>query len=39
MVPGRARDYLGAHPTSALLVVEVSDDSLRRDRIVADLLP
>ena len=34
VVPGRARDYLDAHPTSALLVVEVSDDSLRRDRIV-----
>lgn len=33
VVRGRARDYLDAHPTSALLVVEVSDDSLRRDRI------
>ena len=32
VVPGRARDYLDAHPTSALLVVEVADDSLRRDR-------
>ena len=33
VVPGRARNYLDAHPTSALLVVEVSDESLRRDRI------
>ena len=38
VVPGRARDYLDAHPTSALLVVEVSDDSLRRDRIVKQRL-
>ncbi len=34
VVPGRARDYLDGHPATALLVVEVSDDSLRRDRIV-----
>ena len=38
VVPGRARDYLDAHPTSALLVVEVSDDSLRRDRILKQRL-
>ena len=38
VVPGRARDYLDAHPTSALLVVEVSDDSLRRDRTVKQRL-
>ena len=38
VVPGRARDYLDAHPTSALLVVEVSDDSLRRDRIIKQRL-
>ena len=35
---GRARDYLAAHPTSALLVVEVSDDSLRRARTVKQRL-
>lgn len=34
VVPGDALDYLDAHPSSALLVVEVSDDSLRRDRTV-----
>ena len=38
VVPGRARDYLHAHPTSALLVVEVADDSLRRDRGVKQRL-
>ena len=32
VVPGREVDYLDAHPTTALLVVEVSDDSLPRDR-------
>ena len=32
VVPGREVDYLDAHPTTALLVVEVSDDSLLRDR-------
>ena len=38
VVPGRARDYLDAHPTGALLVVEVSDDSLRRDRLIKQRL-
>ena len=38
VVPGRARDYLDAHPTSALLVVEVSDVSLRRDRSIKQRL-
>ena len=32
VVPGREVDYLDAHPTTALLVVEVSGDSLPRDR-------
>ena len=32
VVRGGIRDYRDAHPTAALLVVEVSDDSLRRDR-------
>ena len=32
VVEGGIRDYRDAHPTAALLVVEVSDDSLRRDR-------
>ena len=38
VVPGRALDYVDAHPTTALLVVEVSDDSLRRDRTVKQRL-
>ena len=33
MVPGRDRDYTSAHPTTALLVVEVADASLHPDRI------
>jgi Uma2 family endonuclease len=32
VVRGRIEDYLGAHPTSPVLVVEVSDSSLARDR-------
>ncbi len=32
VVPGSARDYVDAHPTSAALVVEVSDSSLEYDR-------
>ena len=32
VVEGSIRDYRDVHPTAALLVVEVSDDSLRRDR-------
>ena len=32
VVRGGIRDYRDARPTAALLVVEVSDDSLRRDR-------
>jgi Uma2 family endonuclease len=31
VVPGSARDYAGAHPTTALLVVEVSESSLADD--------
>ena len=33
VVPGRAEDYLAAHPTRALLVIEVSDTTLSQDRI------
>jgi Uma2 family endonuclease len=33
VVPGRNRDYASAHPTTALLVVEVADSSLKQDRI------
>lgn len=33
VVPGRARDYDRRHPTEALLVVEVSDTSLKQDRL------
>ncbi|HRY14926.1 MAG: Uma2 family endonuclease [Candidatus Competibacteraceae bacterium] len=32
VVPGQARDYTQAHPTTAALVVEVSDATLRLDR-------
>ena len=32
VVPGRRADYLSAHPTRAVLVVEVADSSLRLDR-------
>ena len=32
VVAGTPRDYTDAHPSTALLVVEVSDSSLRRDR-------
>ena len=32
VVPGRRADYLGAHPTRAVLVVEVADSSLLLDR-------
>lgn len=32
VVPGRLADYDDAHPRSALLVVEVADGSLTRDR-------
>lgn len=32
VVPGRARDYRAGHPTHAVLVVEVAEASLRRDR-------
>jgi Uma2 family endonuclease len=32
VVPGSARDYVSQHPTSAALVVEVSDTSLEYDR-------
>lgn len=33
VVPGSLRDYEETHPTSALLVVEVSDSSLAQDRL------
>ncbi len=33
VVPGALKDYLTAHPATALLVVEVSDSSLPQDRI------
>lgn len=33
VVPGSARDYERTRPTSALLVVEVSDTSLKQDRL------
>ncbi len=32
VVRGRPRDYLACHPTVAVLVVEISDSSLRYDR-------
>ena len=32
IVTGRARDYIAAHPTTAVLVIEVADSSLRLDR-------
>jgi Uma2 family endonuclease len=32
VVPGTHRDYLSQHPTTALLIVEVADTSLRLDR-------
>jgi Uma2 family endonuclease len=32
IVAGRPRDYLAAHPSTAALVVEVADSSLRLDR-------
>lgn len=38
VVPGREIDYLDAHPTTALLIVEVADDSLHRDRTVKQRL-
>jgi Uma2 family endonuclease len=33
IVPGRPRDYLSQHPTSALLVIEIANSSLPRDRL------
>lgn len=38
VVAGGARDFRDGHPTTALLVVEVSDDSLRHDRTVKQRL-
>jgi Uma2 family endonuclease len=32
VVPGQRRDYLAAHPSSAVLVVEVADSTLAYDR-------
>jgi Uma2 family endonuclease len=33
VAPGRIEDYDRAHPTSALLVIEVADSSLKQDRL------
>ena len=33
VIPGRVADYDRAHPTTALLVVEVADSSLKQDRL------
>src|SRR5262249_13473904 len=33
VVPGSARDYERSRPTNALLIVEVSDSSLKQDRL------
>jgi len=33
VVPGSATDYVDAHPTTALLVVEVADSSVPQDRL------
>ena len=38
VVKGAVRDYMEAHPTSAVLVVEVSNESLRYDRMVKQRL-
>lgn len=38
VVPGMIRDYAEAHPTTATLLVEVADTSLRYDRTVKDSL-
>ena len=38
VVTGTVRDYRYAHPTSAVLVVEISDKSLRHDRTVKQRL-
>ena len=38
VVAGEARDFRDGHPTTALLVVDVSDDSLRHDRTVKQRL-
>lgn len=38
VVPGSARDYRDRHPAEALLVVEVADTSLDRDRTVKQRL-
>lgn len=32
VVPGHFRDYVRAHPTTAILIVEVADSSLMKDR-------
>lgn len=38
VVPGSARDYFRSHPTTAVLVVEVADSSLQRDREIKQRL-
>ncbi len=38
VVTGAIRDYMEAHPTSAVLVVEVSNESLHHDRTVKQRL-
>lgn len=38
VVSGGIRDYLNAHPTTAVLVVEIADDTLQYDRTVKQRL-
>ena len=38
VVRGAAHDYLDAHPTAAVLIVEISNESLRHDRTVKQRL-
>jgi len=34
VITGEARDYMDAHPTTAVLLIEVSDSTLRYDRTI-----
>src|SRR5204862_7210636 len=38
LVPGTAADYDAAHPSKALLIVEVADSSLVQDRLTKDAI-
>ena len=38
VVAGEARDYMKAHPTNALLLVEVANSSLAQDRLTKGML-